>query len=190
MDPGGANSTFWGTSRRSVMQRKRSIYPVIASGMLFMAVVGVVVRSYFISESFVYRSLPDAQGRMRVQVLEVVFGGIIYGRGSEVLRRGASEARFLHQRFPVDKVHQPLKGWRRWVGFDVQAAHGWTTITLPLWPLAVLCLIFVARWMLLTRRDRRRRQSGRCIACGYDLRASPDRCPECGSVPEPLVRLK
>ena len=38
-------------------------------------------------------------------------------------------------------------------------------------------------WWLLSKINRRKKLllAGQCVACGYDLRASPDICPECGT---------
>ena len=47
------------------------------------------------------------------------------------------------------------------------------------WAIPV-ALVATLRWVPWLRR-RRARRAGRCENCGYDLRATPDRCPECGA---------
>jgi hypothetical protein len=49
------------------------------------------------------------------------------------------------------------------------------------WLGCLLAEILPAMWLAIQIRRRRRKTIGLCPVCGYDLRASPDRCPECGT---------
>jgi hypothetical protein len=64
---------------------------------------------------------------------------------------------------------------------DLRHHHQLRSVTIPLWcPVIVFAIapgIVAARWFL----RRRRFSKGCCTACGYDLRATPARCPECGT---------
>lgn len=56
-------------------------------------------------------------------------------------------------------------------------------VFVPVWfPLLLLGALPVYRGSLAIRRHRRR-IGNLCRACGYDLRASHGRCPECGTTP-------
>ena len=60
--------------------------------------------------------------------------------------------------------------------------RGWghvLTVGIPWWFVMVVALLGPLRWLSHHRR-RRNDPAPRCPACGYDLRASPDACPECG----------
>jgi hypothetical protein len=169
------------------MRRKLSTLAAIASTLVCAATAGVAVRSYSVCETFVYNAPPDAGGRARAHVADVVFGAVTFGRSDPEVAGRAYVPGFKHEKRSARGVHDPREGWRRWLGFEVRRQSGWTTLTLPLWVFAAMCLIAPAHWVLLRRRDRRRRRESRCVDCGYDLRGSPGRCPECGASSAPPV---
>ena len=82
--------------------------------------------------------------------------------------------------------------------FTLQARNGvngrmmnmtWSGVLMPFWAVTVLFGILPshAAWRWVRRRRASARvAAGLCPGCGYDLRGTPGRCPECGrAVPAP-----
>ena len=55
-------------------------------------------------------------------------------------------------------------------------------IVFPHWCLAGLAAGAPVVRLIATRARRHQARSGLCPSCAYDLRATPDRCPECGTI--------
>jgi hypothetical protein len=77
-------------------------------------------------------------------------------------------------------------GQTAWGSFNVKRTY--RSITFPYWFViatpASLLMLQLRRKLVLRLRRRR----GRCERCGYDLRASVEKCPECGaSITPPRV---
>jgi hypothetical protein len=69
---------------------------------------------------------------------------------------------------------------------SVFASGGSYRFYLPLWTVTAGALLFASGLIISHIRIRQRYKPGCCVHCGYDLRFSPDRCPECGTPREPV----
>jgi len=58
-------------------------------------------------------------------------------------------------------------------------------VTIRLWLLCVLFAFLPSMFVIRRMRSRRLVLRRRCMRCGYDLRATPERCPECGTAVTP-----
>jgi hypothetical protein len=148
-------------------------------------------------DEFVYRSSWDSKATTATCVEWVIQrsrGRVWVGR-TEAMYTG--DAKWIERLAPHHRI-----GWEHIQGsafavtgnlFELGTVHtagtGWQAqrsgVQFPLWIAVMLTAVLPTLWIrrsAASRRRRRRSASGLCPTCGYDLRASPERCPECGTV--------
>ena len=117
--------------------------------------------------------------------IEIARGGMLIGYGDSQMPISGSWTlqSFL---FPRGRYYPMILDRQSMYGFDFAHDHGigpgrFWVIVFPLWlpfGLFLLLAVVAVRWFF---RDKNRARDGYCINCGYDLRATPGRCPECGT---------
>jgi hypothetical protein len=63
----------------------------------------------------------------------------------------------------------------------IPPGRSWVLAVRP-WLPTLMAAVLPAIWLCRYAKARRARRTGLCPTCGYDLRASPERCPECGTL--------
>jgi hypothetical protein len=169
-----------------MFRRRLFDFVAIVSLLLCLATVALWVRSYWRYDNLEWASeyrtrfVASEGGRVLVQV----------NHGSH------GKTRFMPVEYccsVIDARHPDTMGrpWR-FGGFWIEnltfypqgsAPIPYTDVVVPLWAAMALFLVLPGMRLYRCGKSRRARWVGLCPHCGYDLRATPDLCPECGTVP-------
>jgi len=107
-------------------------------------------------------------------------------------REGGPLAPNVQRRIEFTGIFEPvgedvMKDDPRWAGFSfiLRDDRPWGVDFLragvPVWVTLPACALWLVILVARFRRRKRIAKPGLCRSCGYDLRATPDRCPECGA---------
>ena len=174
--------------RASILRRRLFNCLAIVSFVLCLAMVVLWVRSYGQRDTIEHSDanpekmhwieIGSEAGQLRVDVAEVFAlhaqsrGWFYYALPRRQLSVTRASPSFGYTRLIDAPAHDDAGG------FSVRSA--W----FPHWLVAILFALLPALRLRSILRARRMNRPGHCAHCGYDLRATPDRCPECGAVPQ------
>jgi hypothetical protein len=171
-----------------VMRRPIWKFAALSSLVLCMLTMAVWARSYFIADMlFCYGDKHSSWRRVYSASLER--GQLRVGWGTETgrpprmrsLRHVSHRARFLYD----DWVWERLPRVCKWLGFGWSSGDSTGCEIDRTWYVQVrslALLLMVPLIVLLIFAGRAAPQAGFCPHCGYDLRGTPNRCPECGLI--------
>ncbi len=158
---------------------------------MFMAVIYFWVRSYGSADYLAY-----CQDKRELGLISTVGHVIMYDEDAiPPFRWGSASGWECDTTRAPDSIesyvlpNQPRK--RSFLGFTlISGNNGRYTATariIPFWSLALLASILPVLWLRRRIRQLQASDPFLCQTCGYDLRGTPDRCPECGKVPGNLA---
>jgi hypothetical protein len=159
----------------------------------FVVSVALWARSYRMHESFAWVQLKGSREMLTFRG-RLVFSHVEYigmAENEELGFRHTAEApaEILRLDESPDEDDLLYRHWSR-IGFGTEESLSgprcWYALWCPTWFIAVLTGSAASSLGMISMRLRRRSArvlAGLCSRCGYDLRATPDRCPECGAIP-------
>ena len=167
---------------------KRRLFTILAalSLLLFVALVVLWVRSaWFRSDQFAVHRVVPPNVRDTWEI-ETRTTGVQFSRDVWAFNGTISGKSSYSFKSSEDPVADTPAGFR-FIGFGYESdadrheffGRRTTALLVPYWAIALL----LAAAPAILFRSRRHRSPGTCSRCGYDLRATPGRCPECGVVP-------
>jgi hypothetical protein len=166
---------------------KRHVFNVLAAVSLVLCVGTVVMWVLgYASNQFIYY-VNDAGSRRCY--IEVSNGDIAFQSMAERMGAAAGFA-YIYAGSRTDMrgdFDNKRAGWRIG-GFAVASIPDprgtWFWLMMPAWFVALVLAAPSAIWLV---RSKRMHVAGFCRKCGYDMRATPDRCPECGTAVRPAA---